>query len=248
MNNLDGNVALVTGASSGIGYATALAIAEKGGKVVVSARREDRLNELVERIRATGGNALAVECDITDWSEVEALAQKTVAAYGRIDTLVANAGVGIVGPLLHGNPEDWELAFKTNVLGILYSVKAAVPHILERGKGDVIIISSIAGRVAKSPFGVYSATKYATNAIGETLRQEVGKKGIRVTLVEPGGVTTEFVSSVIDNLAPGQESPFDKISFTRLQPEDIARAIVYVLEQPPNVSLNELMIKPVHQV
>jgi len=248
MNNLDGNVAIVTGASSGIGYATALAIAERGGKVVVSARREDRLNELVKNITAKGGHALAVPCDITDWSQVEALAQKTLAAYGHIDTLVANAGVGIVGPLLHGNPEDWKVAFETNVLGVLYSIKAIVPHILEREKGDVIILSSIAGRVAGSPFGVYSATKYAVNAIGETLRKEVGKQGIRVTLVEPGGTTTEFIPSIIDNLAPGQESPFGNAPFTRLQPEDIARAVAFVLEQPPNVSVNEIMIKPVHQV
>ena len=248
MKGLEGNVAIVTGASSGIGYATALAIAERGGKVVVSARREDRLNELVESITAKGGQALAVACDVTDWSQVETLAQKTLTTYGRIDTLVANAGVGIVGPLLHGNPEDWKLAFETNVLGVLHSIKAIVPHILDQEKGDVIIMSSIAGRAAGSPFGIYSATKYAVNAIGETLRKEVGKQGIRVTLVEPGGVTTEFIPTVIDNLAPGQGSPFENAPFTRMQPEDIARAIVYVLEQPPNVSVNEIVIKPVHQV
>jgi NADP-dependent 3-hydroxy acid dehydrogenase YdfG len=248
MNSLNGNVAIITGASSGIGYATALAIADKGGKVVVAARREDRLNELTEKIKTVGGHVLAIPCDVTDWSQVEALAHKTLAAYGRIDTLVANAGVAIMGPLLDGNPRDWKRAFEINVLGVLYSIKAAVPHMLEHEKGDVILLSSIAGRVANSPFGVYAATKYAVNAIGETLRKEIGKKGIRVTLVEPGGVTTEFIASAIDNLAPGQESPFDRASFTRMQPEDIARAIVYVLEQPPNVSVNEIMIKPVHQV
>lgn len=248
MVSLEGKVGIVTGASSGIGHATALAMAQQGVRVVAAARRQQRLDQLVEQIQTDGSDALAVPCDVTDWSQVEALIQTALRKYGTIDILVANAGVGIVGPLVHGNPADWKLALETNILSVLYSIKAAVPPMLEKGSGDVVILSSIAGRWAGSPFGVYAATKHAMTAIGKTLRQEVGKQGVRVALVEPGGVSTEFIQSSIYNLAPGQTSPFDGVPFTRLEPADIARAVVYIVQQPANVSVNEITIKPTQQV
>jgi NADP-dependent 3-hydroxy acid dehydrogenase YdfG len=182
--------AVVTGASSGIGEATARLLARQDCSVVLAARREDRLSSLAAEL---GEGALAVPTDVTDPAACEALVSRAVAGFGTVDILVANAGLGLYGPIAEADPEDWRRMFEVNVLGVLYATRAALRHMLGRGSGDVILASSLAGRrVPRADGAVYAATKHALTAVAEGLRMEVHKEGIRVITVEPGLVRTEF--------------------------------------------------------
>jgi NADP-dependent 3-hydroxy acid dehydrogenase YdfG len=243
---LTGKVAIITGASSGIGKATAIALAEEGAHVAIAARRGDRLNELAQQIEAKGGKALPVVTDLTDEAQVNALIQKTNAVLGRIDILVNNAGVGGLGTIEDGNPEDWRRQFDLNVLGLLYATHAVLPIFKAQGVGHVVNLSSVAGRTARAGVGVYNATKWGVNAISEALRQEVHKNNIRVTIIEPGLVATEFVDNITDPVAKQNIEARIK-AITPLQPEDIARAIAYAVTQPPHVNVNEILIRPTQQ-
>jgi NADP-dependent 3-hydroxy acid dehydrogenase YdfG len=227
----DGPVMLITGASSGIGAATARAAAPTH-RLVLAARTLEPLEELVEEL---GGaeRAIAVRCDVTEWDQVEAMAAAALGAFGRIDVVFANAGFGATRGFLEESPEQWRSMVLTNVYGVALTIRATLPHLLERGDGHFLVTSSVAGRQAL-PGSLYSATKWAATAIGESLlgelRQMHENRAIKVTLIEPGMVDTPF----FDN-RPGKWA---------LQDDDVARAVIYALEQPANVDINEILIRP----
>jgi len=245
MAKLDGKVAVITGASSGIGEATAEALAAEGASVVVAARREDRLSDLVERINGNGGKALPVECDVTDEEQAHGLIQKAKDEYGQVDILVNNAGVMQLSKVEKGLSDEWRTMFNVNVLGLLYATDAAVQVMKEQGSGHLVNISSVAGRRSRATTGVYSGTKFAVNAISEALREELLEDNIRVTMVEPGAVETELATHITDEEA--QEALSGILELDILQPEDIANAIAYVVTQPERVSINEVLIRPTQQ-
>lgn len=230
----DDPVLLITGASSGIGAATARAAASKY-RLVLAARRLEELEELAAEL---GGEerAIAVRCDVTEWDEVQALAATALERFDRIDAVFANAGFGATRGFLEESPEHWHSMVLTNVYGVALTIRATLPHLLERGDGHFLVTSSVAGRRAL-PGSLYSATKWAATAIGESLRQELRQMHdnhvIRVTLIEPGMVDTPF----FDN-RPGKSA---------LQDDDIARAVIYALEQPEGVDVNEILIRPTSQ-
>ena len=246
MAKLDGKVAVITGASSGIGEATAEALAAEGAAVVVAARREDRLSDLVERINGKeGGKALSVECDVTDEEQAHALVRRARDEFGRVDILVNNAGVMLLSKIEKGLSDQWRQMFDVNVLGLLYATDAAIAVMKEQRSGHVVNISSVAGRKTGPLRGVYSGTKFAVNAISEALRQELQEDNIRITMVEPGAVETELATHITDEEA--REGISDVYSLDILQAEDIANAIAYVVTQPERVSINEILIRPTQQ-
>jgi NADP-dependent 3-hydroxy acid dehydrogenase YdfG len=230
----DEPVLLITGASSGIGAATARRAAQTGYRIVLAARREDRLRELAEEL---GGaqRAIAVRCDVSDWEDEQALAQAALDSFGRIDAVFANAGFGAQRGFLEESVEHWRSMVLTNVLGTALTIRATLPHLLERGSGHYLITSSVAGRRVL-PGSLYSATKWAVTAIGEALRSELRQMhdntGIRVTLIEPGMTDTEF---------------FDRRPQNALADDDLARAAIYALSQPEHVDVNEILIRPSSQ-
>lgn len=230
----DDPVLLITGASSGIGAATAKAAASEY-RLVLAARREEELQKLAAEL---GGDerAIAVRCDVTEWDEVQALAATALDRFGRIDAVFANAGFGATRGFLEESPEHWRSMVLTNVYGVALTIRATLPHLLERGDGHFLVTSSIAGRRAL-PGSLYSATKWAATAIGESLRQELRQMhdnhGIKVTLIEPGMVDTPF----FDN-RPGDSA---------LGEDDIARAVMFALDQPEGVDVNEILVRPTTQ-
>ena len=227
-------VLLITGASSGIGAQTARRAAEAGWRVILAARRADPIEELAAEL---GGaeRALAVRCDVTEWSHVEGLAAAAIDGFGAIHAVFANAGVGAKRGFLEESPEHWRSMLLTNVLGVALTIRATLPHMLDRDAGHYVITSSVAGRRAL-PGSLYSATKWAATAIGEALRAELRQMhdnaSIRVTLVEPGMVDTPFFSQ------PPQRA---------LEADDIARAVLFALSQPAHVDVNEILVRPAAQ-
>jgi NADP-dependent 3-hydroxy acid dehydrogenase YdfG len=248
---LDGTVALVTGASSGIGEATALALAADGAAVALAARRVERLEELAKRIEQDGGRALVLEADVTDETAARAAVARTVEELGRLDTVVNNAGVMLLGPIVDAPVEEWQRMVQLNVLGLMYTTHAALPHLLEaaetgpRRVADLVNISSVAGRVARSGSGAYNATKWGVNAFSESLRQEVTGKHVRVSLVEPGAVATELASHNRPEIQEAISQRFGEIE--RLEAEDIAEAISFVVTRPRRTAVNEVLIRPTEQ-
>jgi NADP-dependent 3-hydroxy acid dehydrogenase YdfG len=248
---LDGTAALVTGASSGIGEATARALAGHGAAVAVAARRRDRLDALVAAIEADGGRALAIEADVTDQQQAIGAVERTVEELGRLDLVINNAGVMLLGPVLDAPIEEWERMVSLNVNGLLYIAHAALPHLLRaadddpRHVADLVNISSVAGRRAMVGAGVYNATKFAVNAFTESLRQEVTARHVRVSVIEPGAVATELSSHNRDEIREQIQSSSD---FDRLESDDIADAISYVVTRPRRVAINEVLIRPTEQV
>jgi NADP-dependent 3-hydroxy acid dehydrogenase YdfG len=231
----------VTGASSGIGEATARLLAQNGCNVVLAARRKDRLKRIAAEI---GERALAVPTDVTDPAACEALVSSAVECFGSVDILVANAGLGLYGSIAECDPEDWRKMFEVNVLGVLYATRAAVRHMLDRGSGDVVFVSSLAARRVPGTEGtVYSATKHALTAVAEGLRMDVHEKGIRVINVEPGLVRTEFPESSY----PSAQDYYAQREFAPLEAQDIAQAVLYAVEQPERVSVNEIVVRPTRQ-
>ena len=248
---LTATVALVTGASSGIGEATAKRLAAEGAAVAVAARRFDRLERLVEQIDDAGGRALAIESDVTDRAQAEALVERTVKELGRLDTVVNNAGVMLLGPALEAPIEEWERMVDLNVKGLLYVAKAALPHLLKfadegpRLVTDMVNISSVAGRRARSGSAVYNATKFGVGAFSEGLRQEVTERHLRVSLVEPGAVATELSSHNRPEVLAEIKGRFGEIE--RLDATDIADAISYIVTRPRHVAINEILVRPTEQ-
>jgi NADP-dependent 3-hydroxy acid dehydrogenase YdfG len=247
MAKLDGKVAVITGASSGIGEATAEALAAERASVVVAARREDRLEDLVGQINAKdGGKAIAVACDVTDEQQAHDLIKRAKDEFGRVDILVNNAGVMQLSKIQRGLSDEWRTMFEVNVLGLLYATDAAIEVMKEQGSGHLVNISSLASRGTRPGLGVYSGTKMAVNGISESLRQELLEDNIRVTMVEPGAVETELPDHITDEEAQeGLSAMLEQLD--PLQAEDIANAIVYVVTQPERVSINELLIRPSQQ-
>ncbi|WP_329549701.1 SDR family NAD(P)-dependent oxidoreductase [Streptomyces sp. NBC_01356] len=252
-SNLTGTVALVTGASSGIGAATARRLAGHGASVTLVARRKARLDDLAAEIEKAGGTALAVEADITDRAQAESAVQQSVEHFGRLDTLVNNAGLMLLGPVVGADAEEWERMIAVNVQGLLYTTRAALPHLLKaaaegpRRIADIVNISSIAGRVAWNGYGVYNLTKFGVNGFTESLRQEVTQRRVRVGVLEPGGVDTEL-GSRNDHKPEVREAIGAFYEQTEvLAPDDIADGVAYMVTRPRHTSIGELWIMPTDQ-
>lgn len=246
-SELDGQTAVVTGASSGIGEATAEALASRGASVVLAARRADRLETLADQIESAGGDALPVPTDVTDGDDIDALVEATLDAFGSLDVLVNNAGVMLLEPVERADRENFRQMVEVNLLGLMNLTHAALPVMREQGSGHVVNVSSTAGRDANANSSVYSATKFGVNAFTEGLRQEVTTDGVRTTIVEPGAVETELQEHIPDEEIKAQIEDGLLESMTPLQSEDIARAIAYAVTQPEHVSVNELLIRPTEQ-
>jgi NADP-dependent 3-hydroxy acid dehydrogenase YdfG len=251
-SKLTGTVALVTGASSGIGAATARRLAEDGASVVLVARRKGRLDELAAEIEKAGGTALGVEADITDRTQAEAAVQQAVEHFGRLDTLVNNAGLMLLGPVVGADVDEWERMLAVNVQGLLHTTHAALPHLLKaaeagpRKVADIVNISSIAGRVAWNGYGVYNLTKFGVNGFTESLRQEVTQQHVRVGVLEPGGVDTELGSHNKPEIQGAMITPFYETTEV-LAPDDIADGVAYMVTRPRHASIGELWIMPTDQ-
>jgi NADP-dependent 3-hydroxy acid dehydrogenase YdfG len=245
---LEGTVALVTGASSGIGEATAKALAELGAAVALVARRKERLETLASEISS---RTLVLETDVTQREQAFAAVERTVSELGRLDTVINNAGVMLLGPIVDAPIEEWEQMVHLNLLGLLYTAHAALPHLLKaaedgpRRVADLVNISSVAGRVAREGSGVYNLTKHGVGAFSESLRQEVTTRHVRVSLVEPGAVETELASHLRPEIAQQAMQRFASIE--RLQSEDIADTIAYIVTRPRRMAINEVLVRPTEQ-
>ena len=250
-NQLDGTVALITGASSGIGTATAEALAALGATVALAARRTERINELADKIRAGGGHALAITADVTSEPEARAVVEQTVAEFGRLDTLVNNAGVMLLGPAVGAQLGEWQHMVDLNLSGLLYCTHAALPHLLDaaadspRQVADLVNVSSVAGRVARSGSAVYNATKHGVGAFSEALRQEVTGRHVRVSLIEPGAVDTELVSHNRPEIQERTRERFAQVQ--RMVAADIAETIAFIITRPRHMSINEVLVRPTDQ-
>jgi len=242
---LAGRTALVTGASSGIGRAIALALAEAGAQVAIGARRRDRLTALASRIEEQGTAALPLDLDVTDEAACRRAVQQTVDELGGLDILVNNAGLMLLGEVEGADTADWRRMLETNVLGLMYMTHAALPHLLER-RGSIVQLSSSSGRVARPGSAVYSASKFAVNAFSESLRQEVTARGVRVIVLEPGVVETELRDHITD-VGAKERMTAAAASVRQLQPDDVAAAALYAVSQPEHVAVNEVFIRPVDQ-
>jgi 3-hydroxy acid dehydrogenase / malonic semialdehyde reductase len=245
IQTLRGRVAFITGASSGIGASIARALSTEGVSVALAARRTERVQQIADDINSAGGNALTLTCDVRDEEQVKAAVTSATSHFGGLDILIANAGFGYRSPIIDGDTDRWKAMIDTNIFGMLLTLKYGVPPLIERGHGDVILLSSVAGHVVGNGGAAYSATKFAVNAIGEALRQEVARKNVRVTLLAPGVVISEFqevagyAPNLIDNWLAGTPP---------IQTDEIAQAILSILALPPHVSVNQMIVRPTGQV
>jgi NADP-dependent 3-hydroxy acid dehydrogenase YdfG len=250
-DTLKGTVALVTGASSGIGAATAAMLAGRGAAVALVARRKDRLDNLAATIGEAGGTAVVIESDVTDEQQAIDAVERTVAELGRLDTLVNNAGVMLLGPVVDAPLSEWQRMVELNVLGLLYCAHAALPHLLAaadegpRRVADMVNISSVAGRVPRNGSGVYNLTKHGVGAFSESLRQEVTTRHVRISLVEPGATATELATHNRPEVLETMRSRFAGVE--RMQADDIADAVTYIVTRPRHVAINEILIRPTNQ-
>jgi clavulanate-9-aldehyde reductase len=244
--DLSSRVVAITGASSGIGEATALACARAGAAVALGARRTDRIEQLARQIIENGGRAIAVPTDVGDEQQARAFIELAHAELGRLDVLVNNAGVMLLGPIENAPTDEWRQMVDANIFGVLYCTHAALPLMRTQGSGHIVNVSSVAGRVARAGAGVYNLTKFGVGAFSESLRQEAVPLGVRVTLVEPGAVATELVGHNRPEVIEGLAQSFGGV--TPMDAEDIANAILYAIGQPQNVSVNEVLIRPSGQV
>jgi clavulanate-9-aldehyde reductase len=244
--DLSSQVVAITGASSGIGEATALACARAGAAVALAARRIERIEQLAEQIAAEGGRALAVQTDVGVQEQARAFIRRARSELGRLDVLVNNAGVMLLGPIENAPTEEWRRMIDANVFGVLYCTHAALPLMKEQGSGQIVNISSVAGRVARLGAGVYNLTKFGIGAFSESLRQEAVAMNVRVTLIEPGAVATELPMHNRPEVLAEMAKRFQGV--TPLAAEDIARAVLYAIGQPANVSVNEVLVRPAGQI
>ena len=249
--DLTGTVALVTGASSGIGEATAANLAARGAAVVLVARRTDRLEELASSITSSGGKAVTLTADVTDREQAIRAVETTVEQLGRLDTVINNAGVMLLGPIVDAPVEEWDRMVDLNVKGLLYVAHAALPHLIAaaedgpRRVADLVNVSSVAGRVARNGSGVYNATKHAVGAFSESLRQEVTGRHVRISLVEPGAVATELASHNRPEVQDGLKKRFSAME--RMEAEDIAEVVEFIVTRPRRAAVNEVLIRPTEQ-
>lgn len=250
-SRLEGTVALVTGASSGIGEATALALAAEGAAVALAARRKDRLEALAERITAKGGLALVLETDVTKQQQAADAVAKAATWRGRLDIVINNAGVMLLGPVVNAPLDEWNRMVELNVQGLLYIAHAALPYLLKaaesdpRKVADLVNVSSVAGRMPRRGSGVYNLTKFGVGAFSESLRQEVAKQHVRVALIEPGAVDTELREHLRPEILEQQRARWDGVE--QLHADDIADAITYIVTRPRHSAINEVLIRPTEQ-
>ena len=240
-------MAAITGASSGIGEATAVTLARAGAAVSLAARRSDRIDELAKRIEADGGRALAIETDVSDEAQANTFITRTNAELGRVDILVNNAGVMLLGPVIGSDTSEWRQMIEVNLLGLLYCTHAALPVMGGQGSGHIVNVSSVAGRFATLGAAVYNLTKFGVNAFSEALRQEVAAANVKVTVIEPGFVATELQGHnthpmVVEAIAKMREEIGEP-----LEPGDIAEAILYAVGGPERVAVNEVLVRPAGQ-
>lgn len=240
MSNIQEKVVLITGASSGIGEGCARLLAEKGARVVLGARRVERLQQLVEEIQAVGGKAIARRLDVTDAADVQAFVDAAMTEYGRVDVLLNNAGVMPLSMIEALKLDEWNQMIDVNIRGVLHGIAAALPVMQKQSSGQIINVASIGAYRVSPTAAVYCATKYAVRAISDGLRQEVGGD-IRVTLVSPGVVESELAETISDEGAREAMREFRKVA---ISPEAIARAVAYAIEQPADVDVSELVIRP----
>jgi NADP-dependent 3-hydroxy acid dehydrogenase YdfG len=245
MSNITDKVVVITGASSGIGESTAKLLAERGAKVVLGARRLDRINAVVQEIAATGGKAFGLATDVTKRAEVEALIQGAVDSFGRVDVIVNNAGIMPIAPIEALKVDEWDRQIDVNVKGLLYGVAAALPHMQKQKSGHIINMASVFGIKMFAPGGtVYCATKAAVRALTEGLRMELHSQNIRCTMISPGAIATELSESSSDEATRKNLREFMKMA---IPASVIARAIAYAIEQPADVEVDEMVIRPTVQ-
>ncbi|BAP45129.1 short-chain dehydrogenase/reductase SDR [Pseudomonas sp. StFLB209] len=245
MSNVKNTVIVITGASSGIGAASAIKLASLGGKVVLAARNEEKLKALVAEIRNAGGEASYFVTNVTDKTSLVGLVEFAIKQYGRIDSLVNNAGLMLFSDWKDVVVDDWEKMIDTNIKGYLYAIAAALPQMLEQGHGKILNMSSVAGLHVGGSSGVYSATKFFIRGITESLRKEVGvDSGVQVSMISPGVIDTGWADKVSD--AKGREAAkaLNEIAIT---PEQVADAVAYALDQPTNLTINDIVIHPTKQ-
>jgi len=240
--DLSDTVVAVTGASSGIGEATALACARAGAAVALAARRTEKIDALAGQINAEGGRALAITADVGEEQQARDFVRRAHTELGRLDVLVNNAGVMLLGPIENAPTEEWRRMIHANVFGVLYCTHAALPLMREQGSGHIVNVSSVAGRFARAGSGVYNLTKFGVGAFSESLRQECVPLGVRVTTIEPGAVATELGGHNRPEIIEQMQKRFAGV--TRLDSQDISNAILYAIAQPQNVSINEVLIRP----
>jgi len=248
---LEASKALITGASSGIGAATARALAGQGAAVAIVARRKERLDQLTQEIGAAGGRALPIEADITDQAQAVAAVKRAADEFGGLDIVVNNAGVMLLGPAVDAPTAEWDQMVRINLLGLLYVTHAALPHLLAaaesgpRRVADLVNVSSVAGRVTRVGSGVYNLTKHGVGAFSDSLRQEVTRRHVRVSVIEPGAVATELATHLRPEILAQMRQRLGNVEM--MQAEDIADAIEYIVSRPRHVAINELLIRPTEQ-
>jgi NADP-dependent 3-hydroxy acid dehydrogenase YdfG len=243
--NISGKVVVITGASSGLGEATARFLAEHGATVVLGARRSDRLHALVDEITRKGGAAFLRVTDVTDPAQVQALVDAAVEKYGRVDVIVNNAGVMPHSPLERRKIADWDRTIDVNVKGVLYGIAAALPHMQRQKSGHIINVSSVAGHRVGPGSAVYAATKTAVRVISEGLRQEVKPWNLRTTIISPGAVATELPTSITEaDIATGIGQFYEQYA---IAPDSFARAVAFAISQPEDVDVNEILFRPTRQ-
>lgn len=247
MQKLSGKVALVTGATSGIGEATAYALASEGAVVAISGRRMDRLEKVSMNIVDLGGQAISICGDVQNEADAARMVEQAYSHSNHLDILINNAGVMLLGPILDATTEDWRRMVNTNLLGLMYTTHAALKYMVKMEQGHIVNISSTAGRTVRATAGVYNATKWGVGAFSEALRQEVHGKNIRVTIIEPGIVETELREHITDETT---KKAINKMAdgMRQLKSEDIANSIIYALTQPDHVNVNEILIRPTDQL
>jgi len=246
MQNIEGKVVVITGASSGLGEAAARMLSAEGATVVLGARRADRIQSLADELKKNGGKALALTTDVTDAVQVKKLVDTAVEIFGRVDVIINNAGLMPHSPLERLKIDDWNQMIDVNIKGVLYGIAAALPHMKTQKAGQIINVSSVAGHKVNPGGAVYSATKYAVRAISEGLRQEVKPYNIRTTVISPGAVATELPNSATEpDVAAGLKKFYDEMA---IPADSFARAVVFAMSQPEEVDVNEILFRPTRQV
>jgi NADP-dependent 3-hydroxy acid dehydrogenase YdfG len=244
-NNIEGKVVVITGASSGLGEATARLLSAQGASVVLGARRVDRIQPLADELIGRGGKALAVATDVTQRDQVQKLVDAAVQTYGRVDVMLNNAGLMPQAPLERLKVDEWDRMIDVNIKGVLYGIAAALPYMKQQKAGHIINVSSVAGHKVGPGFAVYAATKHAVRALSEGLRQEVKPYNIRTTVISPGAVATELPQSVTD---PDSAERIRKFyAEIAIPAESFARAVAFALTQPEDVDVNEILFRPTRQ-
>ncbi len=245
MSQVNQKVIVITGASSGLGEATATHLAALGAKVVLGARRLERINALADRITTSGGSALAVQTDVKVRSEVENLVNAAIDHFGRVDVMLNNAGIMPQAPMAHTRVEEWDQQIDINIKGVLYGIAAVLPHMIERRSGQIINVSSVAGHKVIPPATVYCATKHAVRALTEGLRMEMTPHNIRTTILSPGAVATELPDSIKDaDVAKGIRDFYEQCA---IPADSFARAVEFAISQPEDVDINEILFRPTAQ-